>query len=60
MALRLFANVLVGSIIMKLVYAAIPVVLPAALSVYFNLIHVAIQTFVFGLLTLNYTMEATE
>lgn len=60
MALRLFANVLVGGIIMKLVYSAIPLVVPAALSVYFNLIHVAIQTFVFGLLTLNYTMEAIE
>lgn len=60
MALRLFANVLVGGIIMKLVYAVIPLVVPAVLSVYFNLIHVAIQTFVFGLLTLNYTMEAVE
>lgn len=60
MALRLFANVLVGGIIMKLIYSVIPLVVPAVLSVYFNLIHVAIQTFVFGLLTLNYTMEATE
>lgn len=60
MALRLFANVLVGGIIMKLIYAVIPLVVPAVLSVYFNLIHVAIQTFVFGLLSLNYIMEATE
>ncbi|MDR3050837.1 MAG: F0F1 ATP synthase subunit A [Oscillospiraceae bacterium] len=60
MALRLFANVLVGGIIMKLIYAVMPYVLPAVLSVYFNLIHVAIQTFVFGMLTLNYISEATE
>lgn len=60
MALRLFINIMVGGIVMKLVYAAIPLVLPAVLSAYFNLVHVAIQTFVFGLLTLNYTMEATE
>ena len=60
MALRLFANVLVGGIIMKLVYSVFPYVLPAVLSVYFNLLHVAIQTFVFGLLTLNYISEATE
>ena len=60
MALRLFANVLVGGIIMRLIYNALPFVLPAVLSVYFNLIHVAIQTFVFGLLTLNYISEATE
>ncbi len=60
MALRLFINVMVGGIVMKLIYAAIPIVLPAVLSAYFNLIHVAIQTFVFGMLALNYTMEATE
>jgi F-type H+-transporting ATPase subunit a len=60
MALRLFANVLVGGIIMKLIYAVLPLVVPAVLSVYFNLIHVAIQTFVFGMLTLNYISEATE
>lgn len=60
MAMRLFANVLVGGIIMKLIYDAMPLVLPALLSVYFNIIHVAIQTFVFGMLTLNYIMEATE
>ncbi len=60
MALRLFANVLVGGIIMKLIYAVIPLVVPAVLSIYFNLIHVGIQTFVFGLLTLNYISEATE
>jgi F-type H+-transporting ATPase subunit a len=60
MALRLFANVLVGGIIMKLIYSVIPFIVPAVLAVYFNLIHVAIQTFVFGLLTLNYTREAVE
>lgn len=60
MALRLFINITVGGIIMKLVYQALPFVLPAIPSVYFNLVHVAIQTFVFGLLTLNYTMEAIE
>ncbi len=60
MALRLFINVMVGGIIMKLIYSVIPLIFPAVISVYFNLIHVAIQTFVFGMLTLNYTMEATE
>ncbi len=60
MALRLFANVLVGGIVMKLVYAVVPVVLPAILSAYFNIIEAAIQTFVFGLLSLNYINEAIE
>jgi F-type H+-transporting ATPase subunit a len=60
MAIRLFANVLAGSIIMKLIYAVMPVILPAALSAYFNVLHVGIQTFVFGLLPLMYMGEALE
>jgi F-type H+-transporting ATPase subunit a len=60
MAIRLFANVLAGGVLMKLIYMALPVVLPAALSAYFNVLHVAIQTFVFGMLTLLYIHEATE
>ena len=58
MAIRLFANVLVGGVIMQLVYMAIPYVVPAAISAYFNVIHVMIQTFVFGLLSLTYIGEA--
>ncbi|MDR2505652.1 MAG: F0F1 ATP synthase subunit A [Oscillospiraceae bacterium] len=60
MAIRLFANVLAGGVLMKLIYMALPVVLPAALSAYFNVLHVMIQTFVFGMLTLLYISEATE
>lgn len=60
MAIRLFANIMVGSVIMQLIYSAMPIVLPAILSVYFNLLHVGIQTFVFGLLSLTYAGEAVE
>lgn len=60
MALRLFANVLVGGIIMKLVYAVMPVLLPVPIAAYFNVIHVGIQVYVFGMLTLSYVSEATE
>lgn len=60
MGIRLFANVLVGGVIMQLIYAVVPVVLPAALASYFNVLHVGIQTFVFGLLFLTYTGEAVE
>ena len=45
---------------MKLIYMVVPIVLPAALGAYFNILHVAIQTFVFGLLPLLYISEATE
>ena len=60
MAIRLFANVMAGSVIMKLIYAVIPVVVPAALSAYFTVIDAGIQTFVFGMLTLVYISEAIE
>lgn len=60
MALRLFANVLVGGIIMKLIYAVLPILVPVPIAAYFNVIHVCIQVYVFGMLTLNYVGEATE
>ena len=60
MGIRLFANVMLGGVIMKLIYAVIPVIIPAALASYFNLLHVGIQTFVFGLLCLTYMSEAVE
>ncbi|MDR2514686.1 MAG: F0F1 ATP synthase subunit A [Christensenellaceae bacterium] len=60
MGIRLFANVLIGGVIMQLIYAVVPVLLPAALSAYFNVLHIAIQTFVVGLLSLTYIGEAVE
>ena len=60
MGIRLFSNVLVGGVIMQLIYAVVPIVLPAIVASYFNLLHVMIQTFVFGLLSLTYTSEAVE
>ncbi len=60
MGIRLFSNVLVGGVIMQLIYAVVPIVLPAIIASYFNLLHVMIQTFVFGLLSLIYTGEAVE
>lgn len=57
-AIRLFANVMVGGIIMQLIYAVVPIVLPAIISSYFNVLHVLIQTFVLGLLSLVYVSEA--
>jgi len=60
MAIRLFANITAGGIIMKLVYDAAPFLVPAVLGVYFNILHVAIQTFVFGMLPLLYIAEAIE
>lgn len=60
MGIRLFANVLVGGVVMQLLYHSVPLVVPAAVGIYFNVAHVMIQAFVFGLLTLIYTSEAVE
>ncbi|MEA4998138.1 MAG: FoF1 ATP synthase subunit a [Candidatus Limiplasma sp.] len=59
-AIRLFANIMVGGIIMQLIYAVEPIILPAVVAAYFNVLHVGIQTFVLGLLTLVYVSEAVE
>ena len=60
MGIRLFANVMVGGVIMQLIYQVAPIIAPAAVASYFNVLHVGIQTFVFGLLSLIYTGEALE
>lgn len=60
MAIRLFSNILVGSVIMEMVYAVVPVVVPAAVSSFFTVVEIGIQVFVFGLLSLIYTSEAVE
>jgi F-type H+-transporting ATPase subunit a len=60
MAIRLFANILVGSVIMEMIYSLVPVILPAAFSSFFTVAEIGIQVFVFGLLTLIYTGEAVE
>lgn len=59
-AIRLFANIMVGGIIMQLIYAVVPIALPAVIASYFNILHVGIQTFVLGLLSLIYVSEAVE
>ena len=59
-AIRLFANVMVGGIIMQLIYAVVPIALPAVIASYFNVLHVGIQTFVLGLLSLIYVGEAVD
>lgn len=60
MGIRLFANILVGSVIMEMIYSLVPIVLPAAFSSFFTVAEIGIQVFVFGLLSLIYTSEAVE
>ena len=61
LSLRLFANVLSGTVIMALVYGLLGVIAtawPAALHVYFDLFSGAIQTYVFCMLTMTYVSQA--
>ncbi|MCR5502190.1 MAG: F0F1 ATP synthase subunit A [Lachnospiraceae bacterium] len=60
-SLRLFANVLSGTVIMALIYglmSKVALVWPAALHVYFDLFSGAIQTYVFCMLTMTYITDA--
>ena len=61
LSLRLFANVLSGTVMMALVYGLLSkfaVIWPAALHVYFDLFSGAIQTYVFCMLTMTYISNA--
>ncbi len=61
LSLRLFANILSGTIMMALIYGLlgwIATVWPAVLHVYFDLFSGAIQTYVFCMLTMTYINNA--
>ena len=61
LSLRLFANVLSGTVMMALVYGLLSVIAygwPAVLHVYFDLFSGAIQTYVFCMLTMTYIANA--
>lgn len=63
LSLRLFANVLSGTVMMALVYgllSKIALAWPAALHVYFDLFSGAIQTYVFCMLTMTYIGQNYE
>lgn len=61
LSLRLFANVLSGTVMMALIYGLLgwfATIWPAALHVYFDLFSGAIQTYVFCMLTMTYISNA--
>lgn len=61
LSLRLFANVLSGTVMMALVYGLLgwfATIWPAALHIYFDLFSGAIQTYVFCMLTMTYISNA--
>lgn len=61
LSLRLFANVLSGTVMMALIYGLLGLfatIWPAALHVYFDMFSGAIQTYVFCMLTMTYITNA--
>ena len=62
LSLRLFANVLSGTVMMALYYGLLPIFVkigvPAVLHIYFDLFSGAIQTYVFCMLTMTYVTDA--
>ena len=60
LCMRLFGNVLAAYVIMELVKMVVPAVVPAALSLYFDIFDGLIQAYVFVFLTSLYINEAVE
>ena len=60
LCMRLFGNVLGAFVIMELIEMVVPVILPAVLSVYFDLFDGILQAYVFVFLTSLYIKEAIE
>lgn len=62
LSLRLFANVLSGTVMMALFYGMLPIFvkigIPSVLHIYFDLFSGAIQTYVFAMLTMTYIADA--
>jgi F-type H+-transporting ATPase subunit a len=60
LCMRLFGNILGATIIMELLKLAVPVFVPALLSIYFDFFDGFLQAYVFIFLTSLYIKEATE
>ena len=61
MSLRLFGNVMAGTVMMALYYGMLPIFfkfgIPSALHVYFDLFSGAIQAYVFCMLTMTFVAD---
>ena len=60
LCMRLFGNMLGGFVIMKLIEIAVPMVIPAFASLYFDFFDGLLQAFVFAFLSALYIQEAVE
>lgn len=60
LCMRLFGNILGSFVIMQILEFVVPLVIPAALSLYFDFFDGLLQAYVFVFLTSMYIKEATE
>ncbi len=60
LGMRLFGNILGGTVIVALIYEVIPVVIPLPFHLYFDLFVGAVQTFIFAMLTMVFVKMAME
>lgn len=60
LCLRLFGNIMGGTIVMTLLYSALPWFFPAFAAIYFDLFDGLLQAYVFVFLTSIYLSEAVE
>ncbi len=60
LALRLFGNILGGSIIVGLIYNTVPLLVPVPLHIYFDLFAGLIQTFIFIMLSMTFISLAVD
>ncbi|MFP4200607.1 MAG: F0F1 ATP synthase subunit A [Bacillota bacterium] len=60
LGMRLFGNILGGSVIVALIYEVIPLVVPLPFHLYFDLFVGAIQTYIFAMLTMVYVKMGME
>lgn len=60
LACRLFGNMLGGLIVMELLYAVCAPVIPAFFSIYFDLFHMLMQSYIFLTLTMAFIQEGLE
>ena len=60
LGMRLFGNILGGSIIMGMIYSTFPAVIPVPFHLYFDLFVGALQTFIFVMLTMVFIRLALD
>lgn len=60
LCMRLFGNILGAFVLMELIKAVVPVIIPAACSIYFDMFDGLLQAYIFVFLTAIYIGEAVE